>query len=299
VDGAHIRTLLLTFFYRQMPEIIERGFLYIAQPPLYKVRRSGSEQYLKDETALEDYLLDSGMEGAVLVTGGGEERGGADLRQIMEDARAVRTLLNALKSHYPRFIIEQATIAGALDAAVLQNPTDVHKAAEAIARRLDELSDETERGWQGGPTEEGGLIFQREVRGVTESHILDSALLGSREARQLHKYAARLQKVFFQPAILRRKGADITIYGPQGLLDAVFAAGRKGLTIQRYKGLGEMNPDQLWETTLDENARSLLRVEIGELGDADDLFTKLMGDVVEPRREFIQSNALSVANLDV
>ncbi len=299
VDGAHIRTLLLTFFYRQMPQIIEQGYLYIAQPPLYKVRRSGSEQYLKDERALENYLIDTGLEGAVLGLESGEERSGADLLHIIEEARKIRSYINLLKSHYPRFIVEQAAIAGALDPEILDTEEKAAKIAANIAERLDSLFDETERGWKSAAMADGGMKFWREVRGVTESHAIDGTLIASPEARKLNGFSKALQEIYSSPAILRRGSDQRVVYGPLGLLDAVLESGRKGLAIQRYKGLGEMNPDQLWETTLDENARSLLKVHVRELDEADDLFTKLMGDVVEPRREFIQANALNVANLDV
>ncbi len=299
VDGAHIRTLLLTFFYRQMPQIIEQGYLYIAQPPLYKVRRAGSEQYLKDERALENYLIDTGLDGTVLALESGEERSGADLLQIIEEARKIRGYINSLKSHYPRFIVEQAAIAGALDPEILDTEEKAAKIAAHIAERLDSLFDETERDWKSAAMADGGLKFWREVRGVTESYAIDGTLIASPEARKLNEFSKALQEIYSLPASLRRGSSQSVVYGPLGLLDAVLQSGRKGLAIQRYKGLGEMNPDQLWETTLDENARSLLKVHIRELDEADDLFTKLMGDVVEPRREFIQANALNVANLDV
>ena len=299
VDGAHIRTLLLTFFYRQMPEIIERGHLYIAQPPLYKVKRGSSEQYLKDAKALESYLIDAGLESAVLVLADGSERGGADLRAIVEEALAVRAALDALHARYPRPVIEQAAIAGVLNPEVLASPEQAKAAAAYIARRLDAIADETERGWAGEPTADGGLSFTREVRGVRESWTLDGKLIGSADALRLDRKAEHLQDIYGKPARLRRKDGETIIYGPTGLLEAVFAAGRKGIAMQRYKGLGEMNPEQLWETTLDPNVRTLLRVRVSELDEADDIFTKLMGDVVEPRRDFIRENALSVANLDV
>ena len=299
VDGAHIRTLLLTFFYRQMPEIIEGGHLYIAQPPLYKVKRGNSEQYLKDAKGLENYLIDTGLEESVLVLGSGQERAGPDLRSIIEEAIAVRTAIEALHSRYSRAVIEQTAIAGALNPEVLSNVENAEGAAHYIARRLDVISEETERGWKGMPTSDGGLNFSREVRGVTESWIIDGRLIGSADALRLDKKASHLQEIYAKPARLRRKDQETVIHGPLGLLEAVFASGRKGLSLQRYKGLGEMNPDQLWETTLDENVRTLLKCQVRELDEADDLFTKLMGDVVEPRREFIRENALSVANLDV
>jgi DNA gyrase subunit B len=299
VDGAHIRTLLLTFFYRQMPELIERGHLFIAQPPLYKVKRGSSEQYLKDGKALENYLIDTGLESSSLALASGAERAGADLRQIVEEALSVRAALDGLHSRYSRTVIEQAAIAGVLNPEVLSNIENATAAAGYIARRLDAIAEETERGWTGSPSTDGGLVFAREVRGVKESWTIDARLIGSADAIRLDKKAAHLQEIYARPAKLRRKDADKTIFGPIDLLESVFAAGRKGITMQRYKGLGEMNPEQLWETTLDSNVRSLLRVRVSELDEADDIFTKLMGDVVEPRRDFIRENALSVANLDV
>jgi len=299
VDGAHIRTLLLTFFYRQMPQIIEKGYLYIAQPPLYKVRRGASERYLKDERSLEDYLVDAGLDAAVLTTHDGVEYAGADLLRIADEARSTTALLAAIPSRYPRFIVEQAAIAGALNPSRLDDPDQGREAAGTIARRLDQLSDETEQGWQGRATDEGGLAFERELRGVREAYVIDAPLIASADARKLNDRTAALQETYSRVAILRLKTGDFEIRSPTHLVDAVFAAGRKGVALQRYKGLGEMNADQLWETTLDPNVRSLLRVEVGALDEADGLFTKLMGDVVEPRREFIQTHALQVANLDV
>ncbi len=299
VDGAHIRTLLLTFFYRQMPELIERGHLYIAQPPLYKVKRGQSEQYLKDDAALEEFLIGQGIDDTVLITAGGGERAGEDLRDIIDKALQVRSALDTMHSRYGRNIIEQAAIAGAFNPEVLASRESAEGAAAYIARRLDSISEETERGWEGLVDADGGLTFTRELRGVREAHTLDARVLGSSEAIRLDRLAAHLQEIYAKPAKLRRKDVEIAIYSPMDLLDAVFAQGRKGISMQRYKGLGEMNPEQLWETTLDKNVRSLLRVKVSELDEADDLFTKLMGDVVEPRRDFIRENALSVANLDV
>ena len=298
VDGAHIRTLLLTFFYRQMPELIERGHLYIAQPPLYKIKRGSSEQYLKDSAALEDYLISAGLEDCVLYLGDGQERSGRDLRSIVDEALSVRSAIDALHSRYSRSVIEQAAIAGVLNPQVLADVTSAQQAAAALAQRLDTISEETERGWTGDMSPEGGLILSREVRGVKEAWHLDSKLLSSADAMRLDRKAEHLQEIYSSPARLRRKDHDSQIYSPLELLEAVFAAGRKGVSMQRYKGLGEMNPEQLWETTLDANVRSLLKVHVRELDQADDLFTKLMGDTVEPRRDFIRENALSVANLD-
>jgi DNA gyrase subunit B len=299
VDGAHIRTLLLTFFFRQMPALIERGHIYIAQPPLYKVKRGQSEQYLKDERAREDYLVTNGLEGAVLRLGTGEERGAQDLRAIVDECRMVRQVLAQLHSRYDRVAVEQAAIAGALKPVGLVSDAESDRLAADIAHRLDALSDETERGWI-GQVENGGYVFSREVRGVRQASVLDAGLLASAEARRLSEHSASLKEVFGQPASYVRKGDETQAAGPSALVDSIMAAGQKGISqMQRYKGLGEMNPEQLWETTLDRDARSLLQVRIKESVEADDIFVKLMGDVVEPRREFIQENALNVANLDV
>jgi DNA gyrase subunit B len=298
VDGSHIRTLLLTFFYRQMRELIDRGHLFIAQPPLYKITRGKSEQYLKDERALEDYLIATGLEDSVLRLFSGEHRAGADLRALVEQARSIRNILSGLHSRYNRKVVEQAAIAGVLTSDIFDDPRKAVGAAQYIARRLDALSEETERGWEGEFREGEGFRFQRNVRGVTEVAALDQALLGSADARKLDEHAATLQQVYPRPAILRRKEEETAIHGPVALFDAVTTAGRKGISLQRYKGLGEMNPNQLWETTLDSNARSLLQVNVKEIDEANILFDELMGDKVEPRRAFIEQNALS-ASVDV
>ncbi|MCA1244287.1 DNA topoisomerase (ATP-hydrolyzing) subunit B [Stappia stellulata] len=299
VDGAHIRTLLLTFFFRQMPDLIEHGHIYIAQPPLYKVKRGNSEQYLKDEDALERYLIDTGLEDCALTLANGEVRTGQDLRAVVETARNVAHTLDGLHSRYDRDVVEQAIIAGALNPDVHDDPERAREAAAYIARRMDILADEFERGWEGRVLDNGDLVFERIVRGVKEVATIDAALIASADARKLDARAATLQEVFGKAATLTRKDTDTPIRGPRALLAAVFAQGRKGISMQRYKGLGEMNAEQLWETTLDPHARSLLQVKVREADAADDIFTKLMGDDVDPRRTFIQDNALSVANLDV
>ncbi len=299
VDGAHIRTLLLTFLFRQMPDLIENGYVYIAQPPLYKVTRGKSEQYLKDEAAFEEYLIGSGLDETSLSLANGEVRMGEDLRSVVNEAREISDVLNGLHARYDKAVVEQAAIAGALNADNLHNHEKAQEAAAYIARRLDILADEFERGWEGEATEEGDLIFTRVVRGVKEVTTIDAALLGSADARRLANYFKHLDEVYHKAASLVRKDKSVEIRGPQALLEAVYAQGRRGISMQRYKGLGEMNPEQLWETTLDPNVRSLLQVKIKEADAADDIFTKLMGDEVEPRRDFIQTNALSVANLDV
>ncbi|MHC5231411.1 DNA topoisomerase (ATP-hydrolyzing) subunit B [Brucella sp. LJL56] len=299
VDGAHIRTLLLTFFFRQMPELIERGHIYIAQPPLYKVSRGKSSQYIKNEAAFEDFLIETGLEEATLEMASGEVRAGPDLRSVVEDARTMRQLLAGLHTRYDRRVVEQAAIAGLLNPDASKDNATAQRSADIVAKRLDMISEETERGWTARVTDDGGYLFERMVRGVKDVAILDMALLGSADARQIDRVASRLSEVFAEPPVLRRKDKVETLSGPMALLDAIFATGRKGLTLQRYKGLGEMNAEQLWETTLDPNVRSLLQVKVTDATDADSLFTRLMGDEVEPRREFIQENALSVANLDV
>ena len=296
VDGAHIRTLLLTFFYRQMPELIEHGHLYIAQPPLYKVARGKSEVYLKDQAALEDYLIQQGTEDAILRLGTGENISGPDLVRVVEEAHQVRRIVDAFPTHYPRHILEQATIAGAFLPGAAD--ADLPGVATAVAERLDLIAQEYERGWQGRPTQDHGIRLTRTVRGVEEMRTLDGPILRGGEARRLGQLTEPLQDVYSKPGQLVRKDRTQAVYGPLDLLDAVLKEGEKGLSLQRYKGLGEMNPSQLWETTLDPEARTLLQVRIDDVAEADDLFTKLMGDVVEPRREFIQENALNVENLD-
>ncbi len=296
VDGAHIRTLLLTFFYRQMPELIEGGYLYIAQPPLYKVSRGKSEVYLKDQAALDDYLINQGVEGAVLKLGSGEEIVGQDLTRVVDEARQLKRVLDAFPTHYPRHILEQAAVAGAFVPGAVD--ADLQGVADKVAARLDLIALEYERGWQGRITQDHGIRLARILRGVEEVRTLDGPMLRSGEARKTGSFTQSLQEVYNTPATLIRRDRMQAIHGPLDLLRAILEEGEKGLSLQRYKGLGEMNPDQLWETTLDPDARTLLQVRVDDMVEADDLFTKLMGDVVEPRREFIQKNALSVENLD-
>ncbi len=296
VDGAHIRTLLLTFFFRQMPEIIEGGYLYIAQPPLYKVSRGRSEVYLKDQGALDDYLIQQGVDGAILRLNDGMEITGQDLARVVDEARNMRKILQAFPTHYPQHILEQAAIAAAFVPGAVD--ADLQGVANAIAARLDLIAEEYERGWQGRPTQDRGIRLARLLRGVEEVRTLDGRVIRSTEARKLGQFTDTLREVYGQSAKLVRKDKEIDVHGPSELLQAILEEGERGLTLQRYKGLGEMNPDQLWETTLDPDARTLLQVKIEDVAEADDLFTKLMGDVVEPRREFIQQNALSVENLD-
>lgn len=323
VDGAHIRTLLLTFFYRQMPQLIEHGHLFIAQPPLYKVSRGRSEVYLKDDAALDDYLEDAGREGLVLDTADGQ-RSGNDLKTLIDHARRMRTLMRYAPRKYDPALIEALAINGALRTSL-----DADGKARAIAKVAEWLGvGDPEASWSGEVAAEGGYLLKRLWRGVTDAYIIEPSFLVSAEARKLDALAKEQAAAYAKPSTLRTlkkgaqveaeptvgegegeeaaeqveadtKGKPVAVTRPSELLDAVLAAGRKGLSIQRYKGLGEMNAEQLWETTLDPANRSLLRVEVAQADVADEIFTRLMGDVVEPRREFIQDNALSVANLDV
>ncbi len=310
VDGAHIRTLLLTFFYRQMPELITRGHLFIAQPPLYKVNKGRSEVYLKDQAALDEYLVDAGVATMALDTGG-ERRTGNDLRAMIDHARRMKTLMAYVPRRYEPTMVEALALTGALAPDV-----DRTEAAARVAAWLGRADPEAT--WTGEASEGGGYHLVRKWRGVSDHHVVDAAFLGSAEARKLNTLSAEQADAYAKVSrLLSIKAGErtdtaadeddaptgdprgISVVRPSDLLDGVFAAGRKGLAIARYKGLGEMNAEQLWETTLDPANRSLLRVEVTQADIADEIFTRLMGDVVEPRREFIQENALSVANLDV
>ncbi len=303
VDGAHIRTLLLTFFYRHMPEIISRGYLYIAQPPLFKVKRGSREVYKKDETELDDFLIDEALKDARLLVGKeGEQvaRAGNDLREIVVKARDQAKWLRTLARREDPGLIEQAAVAGALDLELISQPDTAAEVAAYVAQRLNALAAPGEDGWTSRVNEDGALEFTLAARGGTATYRIDQTLLQSAEARRLNAASAELQELYAWPAVLEAKDQRIEpIRSPISLFDAVLDLGRKGTTVQRYKGLGEMNPDQLWETTIDPDARTLLQVKVSHADDADDLFSTLMGDLVEPRRHFIQENALDVANLDV
>jgi DNA gyrase subunit B len=280
-----------------MPQLIEGGFLYIAQPPLYKVARGKSEVYLKDQAALEDYLIEMGIDGAVLRLQSGEEIAGADLARVIEGARAFRRVLDAFPTHYPRWILEQAALSGAFDPGKADG--DLQVVADQVARRLNLVAAEYEKGWSGRITQDHGIRLSRILRGVEELRTLDGAVLRSGEARRLAAVSKDSRDVYRETGRLVRKDREQMVFGPIDLLKSILAEGEKGLSLQRYKGLGEMNPEQLWETTLDPEARTFLQVKVDDLAEADDIFTKLMGDVVEPRREFIQSNALNVEHLDI
>ena len=287
VDGAHIRTLLLTFFYRQMPELIERGHVFIAQPPLYKVSKGKQSRYIKDQAEMDAYLIEEGSSEAELDLPNGERRVGLDLQALVREAKAFKAGVDRLSQRAPAFAIEQAALAGLFN----ETPAD----PAAAAARLNLYAEEGDGEWSGAPGAQGAVAFERVRRAVTERIVLEEALIRSLDARRLAERAAAFAGLFDRPAVFRRKDKATPIRGPLDLLEAVLEAGKKGIAIQRYKGLGEMNPEQLWETTLDANARTLLKVGVEHQEDASDLFAKLMGDVVEPRREFIQANALDAA----
>lgn len=299
VDGSHIRTLLLTFFYRQMPELIEAGHLYIAQPPLYRAKKGNSEVYLKDDRSMEDHLIEGGLSEAVLVTQAGGQIAGEDLKALVLKARDVKNTLLQMSRSFPLRIVEQVAVSGAFNPEALSDTETANQAAGYIAKRLDQLESEYEKGWTGAAADSGGLLFERTVRGVTESHVLDAVTLHSSDARYLDAQAAQLQEIYTHPAVLQIKEKQVDVFGPVSLIEGVLSEGKRGTSLQRYKGLGEMNPDQLWETTLDPEVRTLLQVKVSHADEAHEVFSTLMGDVVEHRREFIQDNALNVTNLDI
>jgi DNA gyrase subunit B len=299
VDGSHIRTLLLTFFFRHMRPLIEKGYLYIAQPPLFRAKRGQSEVYLKDQRDLDIYLMDAGLKDAVLITADGNQMAGADLVDVANLAVATSRLIETVGRQLGnRDVIEQAAIAGLINPAMLDNA----KAADDLANRLEAKADSLEKGWAGmiEQTDNGpAIIVQRRLRGITERHVIDRRIVATGEARRLDEAASHLQTIYGKPASLRYANQQITINGPSELSQLIFQTGRKGAQISRYKGLGEMNPSQLWETTLDPEQRILLQVTIDQEDEADNAFSTLMGEAVEERRNFIQENALRVANLDV
>ena len=297
VDGSHIRTLLLTFFFRQMPELIERGFLYIAQPPLYRLQRGNAKPvYLKDDPALEAYSVDAALRDAVFTQHDGGQRAGNDLRDLLERARVQRRLMLPLYAKVGNLdIVEQAAIAGALSG----HPEDASAAALRTAERLDMIGQLQDGLWLGEANATADLIFSRTKQGVGERRLVEATLMGSSEARRLDADAAILRETYERPGKLVAREREFRITGPVGLVEAIMEVGRRGIDVTRYKGLGEMNPEQLWETTLDPEMRSLLQVRVNHADSAEETFSTLMGDLVEPRRDFIQANALSVANLDV
>ncbi len=300
VDGSHIRTLLLTFFYRQMPELIERGYVYIAQPPLYKVKKGNSILYIKNEREMDDYLIRGGCDDAALILSNGEQIAGQDLIDLVDKNRKARSLIATLSKNIPEKIIEQMAISGLFNQELLNDKARLLPELNKVTARLDNLEAEYDRGWKAELESDGGLLFSRTLRGVTEKHVVGANIFDSQEAPILNSLRDILHENFTLPSTLvSKQGLEKKIFGPVSFVDAVIAAGKKGITIQRYKGLGEMNPEQLWETTLDPEARSLLQVKIDRMEEADETFATLMGDVVEPRKEFIQENALNVVNLDI
>ncbi len=300
VDGSHIRTLLLTFFYRQMPELIERGYVYIAQPPLYKVKKGNSILYIKNEREMDDYLIRGGCDDAALILSDGEQIAGQDLIDLVDKNRKARSLIATLSKNIPEKIIEQMAISGLFNQELLNDKARLLPELDKVTARLDNLEAEYDRGWKAELESDGSLLFSRTLRGVTEKHVVGANIFDSQEAPILNSLRDVLHENFTLPSTLvSKQGLEKKIFGPVSFVDAVIAAGKKGITIQRYKGLGEMNPEQLWETTLDPEARSLLQVKIDRMEEADETFATLMGDVVEPRKEFIQENALNVVNLDI
>ena len=301
VDGSHIRTLLLTFFFRQMRALIEKGFLYIAQPPLYRLQRGNAKPvYLKDDAALEAYLFNTATRDAVFTTHDGGQRAGDDLRDLLDQARMQRRWVQTLAAKVGNVdIVEQAAIAGALAAGLDGDPNRAIEAAHRTAERLNMITDGIDGRWQSEVNARGGLIFSRNRQGVDERRLIEWSLLRSSEARRLDGDGERLRELYQRPGKLVARDREHTITGPSSLVNSVIEIGRRGIEVNRYKGLGEMNPDQLWETTLDPEIRSLLQVRVSHEDLAEETFSTLMGDLVEPRRDFIQSNALSVANLDV
>jgi DNA gyrase subunit B len=297
VDGSHIRTLLLTFFFRQMPQLIDRGFLYIAQPPLYRLQRGNAKPvYLKDDPALEAYCVESALRDAVFTQHDGGQRADNDLRDLLEQARIQRRQLLALGAKVGNLdIVEQAAIAGALSG----DPARAAEAAALTVARMNRLGDPKDGLWQAETTPTADLIFSRTKQGVGERRLVEAALLGTGEARRLDADKASLHEVYEGPGKLVARDREHRITGPIALVEAIMEIGRRGIEVNRYKGLGEMNPEQLWETTLDPEIRSLLQVRVNHADSAEETFSTLMGDLVEPRRDFIQTNALNVANLDV
>ncbi len=294
VDGSHIRTLLLTFFFRQMPELIEGGHLFIAQPPLYRAKRGNDERYLKDDAALESFLLDKALDGARLTYAGQEPLEGEALRTEINFLRETTARIRQLAQGTPAWIVEQAAIVGAL----VPDPARILALGNVLTQRLDALSQPGERNWV-VTADDRALSLARTVRGVGERFTMEIASLRSAEARWLAERSGKLAERFAEPARLQLDKQEADAAGPAALFDRVLAHGRRGLSVQRFKGLGEMNPEQLWTTTLDPAHRTLLQVHVGDVEDAAQVFSTLMGDVVEPRREFIVGNALKVANLDV
>ena len=294
VDGSHIRTLLLTFFYRQMPELIEKGYLYIAQPPLYKVKRGNHEAYLKDDAALTEYLINAALDEAVCAFPSGKHIAGEELYALVKRAGQVKKAVEVLSRRMPAIVAQAAMLTGLF--GVYKQPEKMQSILDAFVAKINSL--EVDEPWQCEVTD-GGLRVHRVMRGVLEQCLLDEKLFASKEGRELFEMAAEIDETYSAPLTLSRKAVELQVASPDALYDAVMEIGRKGLAVQRFKGLGEMNPNQLWETTLDPSNRILLQVKVSHSEEAEETFTTLMGDIVEPRREFIQNNALKVENLDI
>jgi DNA gyrase subunit B len=296
VDGAHIRTLLLTFFYRQMPEVIAGGYLYIAQPPLYKIKRGSSEVYLKDDAEFEKFTIENSVEDALFTAESGEQRTGEDFKQLVEKSYQFNNLTSSLSRLAPAAALQAAALAGALDSALLDNLPRLEEKAIETANILNaDLI--TKLHWK-GEREDSAIVLTRTVRGVLETMKIPETAIRAPEAARLNNITGDLAESFSGTATLLRKGDTFTVESPLELVEAVGTIGKKGAAVSRFKGLGEMNAEQLWETTLDPDARTLLQVRVNSPEEADEVFTTLMGDVVEPRRDFIVNNALNVANLD-
>ena len=298
VDGAHIRTLLLTFFFRKMPELIEKGHIFIAEPPLYKVAKGKSEVYIKDDKGLEGYLLDAGVQDTFLKITDDYVLSGRDLSETVMDASNCIRLLDKAGDHHIKLILEQATLTGVIHK--IKNLGDDIDSQKILCKRLDKISKEYERGWDSKFEDGNKLIFFRTVRGVEETVEVDPMKIQSSLVEELGHFSSKFKDIFTEMPVLIKKEATVELDGPTSLINEIMKMGEKGISLQRYKGLGEMNADQLWETTLDPGARTLLRVKVDRdrATEADDLFTCLMGEVVEPRKNFIQEHALSVKNLD-
>ena len=296
VDGAHIRTLLLTFFYRRMQDLIKAGYLYIAQPPLYKVNKGKSEVYLKDDLALQNYLIDMGIEDSTLNINNGTIVAGPDLQRVVILTKKIKKIIESFPSNIPSFIFEQVAMAGALSKEILEN--DTINVENNISKRLDEISSEYEKGWFCKYTKEKDLEISRTLRGVKNIYLLENNIFLKKEASLLNSLSKEMLEVFDKEVIFPKKEKSFKLHSPSELLNLILKQGEKGLSLQRYKGLGEMNADQLWETTLDPDSRSLLQVKIEQTAEEGTTFSDLMGDDVEPRRIFIQEQALNVSNID-
>lgn len=304
VDGSHIRTLLLTFFFRQMPELIERGYIYIAQPPLYKVKKGKQEQYVKDESALEEFLTANALESAALVPAEGVPPiSGLPLENLINEYRATQFTIQRISRLYPETLLRALLFLPPLESGQLTNVEQVQTWVGKLAAMLNGMSAPTERFLLDVVEDIEHRRFlpqvEQAVHGVPYTYRLGADFFSSNEYRQINKMAKQLDGLIGVGAYILRGDRRQALSSFQQALEWLMSEARRGTTIQRYKGLGEMNPEQLWETTMDPEARRMLKVTVEDAIKADQMFTCLMGDAVEPRREFIELNALAVANLDV